>query len=121
MDNSIKKALDSGHGIAVVYAAAIGLLASDLIPTPADAFYFYRQQKLKKDLQSGRITPKKYWYQEAIGYYTYNAAWWLIVLAAVYFTKGTYTNKIKVGVSLIAAGAVIAVIHRNIKADEANG
>jgi hypothetical protein len=39
------------------------------------------------------------------------------VLGALYLTKGEYTNKMKVGFGLIAAGGVIGVLNKNIKKD----
>jgi hypothetical protein len=114
----ISNAVKEGHGEAVLYAGAIGLLVSDIIPTPADSVYFYFQQKNKKKLEENQITPKQYWQREAFWYYTANPIWWSLVLSALYFTKGTLNNKVKVGLGIVAAGAVIGVINKNIKKDE---
>jgi hypothetical protein len=118
MKDSIKLAVKSGHGNAIVYATAIGLLASDLIPTPADAVYFRLMAINKKKLEAKEITPKQYWTREAGLYYGLNPLWWGLVLTALYYTKGDYTNKIKVGFGLLAAGAVIGVLSKNIKEEE---
>ena len=118
MINSISGALKSGHGNAILYAGAIGLLISDVIPTPADALYFYLQRKNKDKLNKGEITPKKYWTRSALYYYGLNPIWWTIVLGAMYYTKGDYTSKAKVGIGLLASGIVVGVIHKNIKKDE---
>ena len=118
MKDTITSAIKGGHGNAIIYAGALGLLLSDIVPTPADALYFYIQQKNKAKLQKGEITPKKYWSQEAVLYYGLNPLWWTIVLSAIYFTKGDYTQKAKVGLGVIAAGVVVSVLHKNIKKDE---
>lgn len=118
MQDSIKLAISSGHGNAIVYAGALGLLLSDIIPTPADAIHFNLMQKQKRKLEKGEITPKQFWRNEAISYYALNPLWWSLVLGALYFTKGTYTTKAKVGLGIIAGGAVIGVLHNNIKKDE---
>lgn len=118
MKQAIETAIKSGHGNAVVYAGAIGLLLSDIIPTPADSVHFYFMQKQKRKLENGEITPKEFWRNQAISYYGLNPIWWSIVLGALYFTKGTYTQKLQVGVAIIAGGAVIGVINSNIKKDE---
>lgn len=118
MQDSIKSAISSGHGNAVVYAGAIGLLLSDIIPTPADSLYFSLMQKEKRKLENKEITPKQYWTKEAVLYYGLNPLWWSLVLTAVYFTKGDYTNKMKVGFGVISAGFVFSVINSNIKKDE---
>lgn len=118
MKNAIKSAIKSGHGEAIIYAGAIGLLISDILPTPADGIYFYAMQKNKAKLQSKEITPKQFWRRETALYYGLNPVWWGIVLGAMYFTKGSFTAKIKVGIGIISAGVVVGVINRNIRKDE---
>jgi hypothetical protein len=118
MKDTIKSAISSGHGNAILYAGALGLLLSDILPTPADALYFNLQQKNKAKLEKGEITPKQYWTRDAVLYYGLNPIWWGIVLGGIYFTKGDYTQKAKVGVGLLAMGVVVAVLHKNIKKDE---
>jgi len=118
MVDTISSAVKGGHGNAILYAGAIGLLLSDVIPTPADGLYFYLQQKNKAKLQAKEITPKQYWVRDAAYYYGLNPIWWGLVLGSLYLTKGDYTQKAKVGIALIAAGAVIGVLNKNIKKDE---
>lgn len=117
MRDSIKSAIKGGHGNAILYAGALGLLLSDVIPTPADSLYFSLMQKNKKKLQDKEITPKQYWEREALLYYGLNPLWWSFVLTALYFTKGEYTQKMKVGLGIIAAGGVVAVLNKNIQKD----
>lgn len=117
MKDSIKYAVKSGHGEAVLYAGALGLLLSDVIPTPADSLYFSLMQKNKRKLESKEITPKQYWQREAALYYGLNPLWWSLVLGALYFTKGEYTTKMRVGLGIIAAGGVIGVLNKNIQKD----
>ena len=118
MRDTISGAIKSGHGNAILYAGAIGLLLSDIVPTPADALYFSLMQKNKAKLTKREITPKKYWTKDALLYYGLNPLWWTIVLGAMYYTKGDYNQKAKVGLGLLASGIVIAVINNNIKKDE---
>lgn len=117
MKDSIKSAVKSGHGDAILYAGALGLLLSDVIPTPADSLYFNLMQKNKRKLEDGEITPKQYWTREAALYYGLNPLWWGLVLSALYLTKGHYTTKMKVGFGIIAAGAVVGVLNKNIEKD----
>jgi len=117
MKDTISSAIKSGHGNAIVYAGALGLLLSDIIPTPADAVYFRLEKMNKDNLQAGKITPKQYWTRDALYYYGLNPLWWSIVLGAVYYTKGNYTQKAKVGIGLIAGGLVFAVLSKNIRED----
>ena len=118
MKASFASAIKSGHGNALLYAGALGLLLSDVIPTPADAIYFRLQQQNKQKLTEGKITPKQYWTRDAVYYYGLNPIWWAIVLGGLYVTKGDYTQKAKVGLGLIAAGVVVGVLHKNIVKDE---
>ena len=104
--------------IHTLYAVGLGLLLSDLIPTPADALYFYRQRIDKKQLESGEITPKQYWLRDAAGYYGYNALWWGGILVISHLAGKSYEQKRNIFVGLIAAGAVLGVLNKNIKADE---
>lgn len=117
MRDSIKSAFESGHGNAIIYAGALGLLVSDIIPTPADSVYFTMMQKNKRKLENKEITPKQYWTREAALYYGLNPIWWSIVLLSLYYTKGHYTNKLKVGLGLVSAGVVVSVLNKNIQKD----
>lgn len=118
MVSSIKNAINSGHGSALLYAGALGLLISDIVPTPADAIYFRLQEKNKTLLEKGTITPKQYWLRDAAMYYGLNPIWWGLVLGAMVVTKGDFTDKAKVGIAIIAGGAVLGVLHKNIAEEE---
>jgi len=117
MIESIKSATKSGHGNAILYATMIGLIASDIIPTPADAIYFKIERNLRDKWKAGTITPKQYWTYEGLAYYGLNPLWWSLVLGATIFTKGDYTQKMKVGVTILGAGAVIGVLYSNVRKD----
>lgn len=118
MANPIGEAIKSGHGKGVLYAGLIGLALSDAIPTPADALYFYRQQKLREEFEKKQITPKKFWIEETLGYYGYNVAWWLLLFGVVASVKGDFNTKAKWAVGLVAGGAVIGVVGKNIQKDK---
>lgn len=118
MVRSIKQAVNQGQGNAILYAGTIGLLLSDLIPTPADAIYFRLQEKNKTLLEQNKITPRQFWTRDALMYYGLNPIWWSLVLGAVVFTKGDVSQKAKVGIALVGAGAVIGVLAKNIREEE---
>lgn len=117
MIKEISSAVKSDHGKAVLYAGAIGLLLSDIIPTPADAVYFELQQKLRDKWRAGQITPQKYWTYSTLAYYGLNPLWWALVLGIVVYTQGSVTQKAKIGIGIVGAGAVAAVIYKNINQD----
>lgn len=115
---TIKDAVGKGAGEAVLYGSLIGLVLSDIIPTPADAIYFRMMEKNKQKLEKGDITPRQYWTRDAAMYYGLNPLWWLLVLGLVVNTKGGVDNKLKIGVALIGAGAVFGVLSKNIREEE---
>lgn len=102
----------------LLYAVGLGLIISDIIPTPADALYFYRQRINKQRLEKGIITPKQYWTKDAINYYALNPLWWTIILAASIELGKTYEQKRNILIGMIAGGAVVGVLYKNIKKDE---
>lgn len=120
MIDTISKAVkEQGAGEAVLYAGLLGLLISDIVPTPADALYFRLMEKNKQKLDNQKITPRQYWTRDAILYYGLNPLWWSLVLGAVVLTKGSLSDKLKIGIGLIGAGAVVGVLNKNIKEEEA--
>lgn len=110
--------MHDNHKTNLLYALGFGLLLSDLIPTPADALYFYKQRKNKEKLESKEITPKQYWVRDAFGYYGFNALWWSAVLGATYVLGKDYKQKRNILIGLVAGGLVVGVIAKNIKKDE---
>ncbi len=114
--NNNVMSVDKTH---LLIAGAVGLLLSDIIPTPADAFVFDRAQKNKQKLETGEITPKQYWQRETVNYYTLNPLWWTLILGATVYLGKNFEQKRNLMIGLIAGGAVIAIIHKNIKKDEA--
>lgn len=118
MIGQIRHAVKQGQGEAVLYAGLIGLLVSDIVPTPADAVYFRLMEKNKLNLGQGKITPKQYWIRDAVLYYGLNPLWWAMVMGVVVLTKGTLSTKVKLSLGLIGGGAVFGVLAKNIKEDE---
>jgi len=105
------------HHSKLLLATGVGLVLSDIIPTPADALYFNLQQKWKAELEDGKITPNQYWTKDAAAYYGLNPIWWLGVLGATFLIGKTDKQRMGVFVTLLAGGVVIGVISKNIKKD----
>lgn len=114
---NIHGAAKGDFGAGILYAGAVGLILSDIIPTPADAFYFYREKQLRDKWKAGKITPEKYWQKIATAYYIYNPIWWSLVLVLLYTTKGDIPQKAKIGLAVIGIGAVVGMLYRNKKKD----
>ena len=101
----------------LLIATGIGLILSDIIPTPADALYFRYQQKWKGELEDGLITPKQYWTKDALAYYGLNPIWWTLVLGTSLVVGKTYEQKLGVFVAMLSGGAIFGVLGKNIKKD----
>ena len=104
----------------ILAAVGVGLILSDIIPTPADAVYFSMQQKNKEKLQNKEITPAQYWTRDALAYYGLNPLWWILVLGISLGLGKNFMQKRNILIGLAAGGIVVGVILRNIKKDETN-
>ena len=113
----ISNASEGRYSNGLLYAGAVGLILSDIVPTPADALYFHSEKRLRDKWKAGEITSKQYWDRTSMAYYLYNPIWWTLVLGAMYYTKGDVKQKAKIGVAIIGVGAVIGVIYRNYTLD----
>jgi uncharacterized membrane protein YkvI len=116
--SEIKGALGNGDGNALIYTAILSAMIANVMPTPADAIYFWRQSVNKDKLESGEITPTQYWTRDVVGYYTYTALWYGLVLTIVASMGGTYQTKAKILLGTLGAGVVVGVVANNIKKDE---
>lgn len=116
--NQIKGVFKSEHAVGGVYLVALGLLASDIIPTPADAVYFELQRRNRNNWEEGKITSQQYWTRDAIYYYGLNPLWWLLVFGGVIYFGKNAKQKLYVLSGLLGAGLVVWGLHKNIQKDE---
>jgi hypothetical protein len=72
----------------------------------------------KEKLIKREITPKQYWSRDALLYYSLNPIYWALLFGVVVAVKGDYSAKMRVGLSIIAAGSVVGILHSNIRKDE---
>lgn len=115
----LKGVSESQYATGALYAGLLGLMLSDLIPTPADALYFRDERKLRNRWKEKDILPEDYWEKSASNYYLYNAIWWGLVGLATIYTKGSAEKKFLTLGGLIGAGAVAAVLYTNVQKDKA--
>ena len=101
----------------IILVALLAAAVGDILPTPADAVYFNRQQRLNEKFDKGEITAKQKWMWDVFYYYALNPLYWLLLAFIVYAIKGDYHFKVKILLVLLAAGLVIGVISRNVKRD----
>lgn len=102
----------------IIPSALIGAAVADAIPTPADALYFKKQQEIKQQLIEGKIDVATFWKKEVFYYYTLNAIYWGAIAGITYSLSSNSQIRLKVLLTLVAAGAVIGVLTNNIKKDK---
>jgi hypothetical protein len=105
------------YGAGVLYAGAVGLILSDIIPTPANAIYYYTEKRLREKWKNGEITPEKYWKKTAMAHYLYSPMWWVLVLAVIYNVEGDLAKKAKIGLAVAGAGALVGIIYKTRSQD----
>ena len=103
--------------LGALYLALATATVADLLPHPMDAVYFNLQRNNRDKFINGDITPKQYWRRNVLAYYGCDFAWWGFLFLVAILTKGTAKDKFLIVGSLIGAGAVIGIIHRNIVKD----
>lgn len=106
------------HAIGALYLGLAVAVVADIIPHPMDAVYFNLQKKNRDKFISGEITPKQYWRRNVIAYYGCDAIWWSFLLLVALSVGGKAKDKLVVVGSILGAGAVIGIIHHNIRKDE---
>ncbi len=108
----------SGNGNTLILTALIAAAIANALPTPADSFYFDMQQKLKQELEDGKISPKEYWTKDIAYYYVFTTLWYVCLVLLVLAIGGKYQNNIKILVLIISGGLVLGVWKKNIEKDE---
>ena len=95
-----------------------GLVLSGFIPTPADAWNFHQQRKLRQKLILGEMTPKEYWQKVAFNHYGYTTAYWLSVVGVSFTLGKNFEQRRNIFIAMAVGGAVIGVLTKNIREDE---
>lgn len=101
----------------LLIATGVGLVLSDIMPTPADAVYFKLEEKWKNQLEDGVIDAKQYWRKNALAYYGLNPIWWSMVLGSTLLFGKTFEQKLGIFAVLLSGGAIFGVLNKNIKQD----
>ncbi len=117
--SGFSEVIKSGNGNTLILTALIAAAVANALPTIADPLYFNMQSKIKDQLNKGEITPKQYWTKDIVGYYTYTAAWYVLLILIVLALGGKYKTNAKILVVLISGGFVFGVWKKNIEKDEA--
>lgn len=117
--SGFSEVIKSGNGNTLIITALVSAAIANMMPTIFDSAYFNLQFRLKQELQEGKITPREYWTKDILHYYTYTAAWYVLLLLIVLAIGGKYKTNAKILVVLISGGLVFSVWKKNIEKDEA--
>ena len=119
MNLGINKVISEGNGNTIIYTALIAAMLANAIPTVADGLYFSLQQKWKKQLLDGEITPEQYWARDIGHYYTITAGYYgVVLLTMLALNKNSFSSNSKILLGLLGGGLVIAVGMKNIQKDK---
>jgi hypothetical protein len=119
MDLGIGKVVNEGNGNAIVYTALLAAMIANCLPTPADAIYFSRVNKLERQFDAGEITAEQVEWSVALEYYVWTAAWYGLLFAGIYSFGGKYKNNARILLAIAAAGLAFGVVNKNIEIDKA--
>ena len=115
MDLGIDKVVNNGNGNTIIYTALLAAAIANTLPTPFDAIYFLRVNKLQREFDSNKITAEKLEYHVAGEYYLWTTLWYVTLFTGVYAFGGKYKNNARLLLGLIAGGLVIGAVNKNIQ------
>jgi|694.fasta_scaffold40654_8 hypothetical protein len=110
--SNFKELAGGDYQTALLYAAISGAVISDVLPTPATAWAYFRMKKLQKQKADGLITQKELEEGIAKGYAVALPAWWILVFAAVHFKKGSFEDRGKLAIMLVGSGAIFGALFK---------
>ena len=119
MELGIGKVVKDGNGNALIYTALLAGMLANAIPTPADAIYFYRVNKLERQFDAGEISAEQVEWHVAGEYYLWTALWYGALFLGIYSLQGEYKNNAKLLLGLTAVGLAVGVVQKNIEVDKA--
>ena len=118
MQLGIKETIKNGNGNTIIYTALIAAAIANSLPTPFDAIYFNRVNKLRQQYDKKEITAESLNWHIAGEYYLWTALWYGALFAGVYAVGGTYKNNVRALFALVGAGVVIGSVQKNIQKDK---
>ena len=114
----IGKVIEDGNGNAIIYTALLAAAIANTLPTPFDAVYLNRINKLERQFDNGEISAEKLEYHVAAEYYLWTTLWYVTLFSGIYLAGGKYKNNAKVLLALVGGGLVIGVVQKNIEYDK---
>jgi hypothetical protein len=117
MDLGIKKVISEGNGNTILYTALIAGAIANTLPTPFDAIYFTRVNKLQRDFKDGSISAKKKNWLIAGEYYLWTSLWYATLFTGIYAFGGKYKTNARFLLAVVAGGLVVGAVNKNIEND----
>lgn len=118
MGLGIDKVIKEGNGNTILYTALIAAAVANTLPTPFDAIYFTRVNKLRREYDNGLITPEKFQWHIAGEYYLWTSLWYATLFTGIYAFGGKYHNNARILLAVVAGGLVIGSVQKNIEIDK---
>jgi len=118
MDLGIGKVVGEGNGNAIIYTALLAAMVANALPTPADAIYFARVNKLERAFDAGQISAEEVEWKVAGEYYLWTALWYGLLFTGIYSFGGKYKTNARIVLALAAGGLIVGVVQKNIEVDK---
>lgn len=100
-----------------VLGVIAGAVLSRIIPTPVDALYFYKGQRMRDKWKKGTITPSGYWTNTLTSYYILNPIYWALIGLLVAKFGSKPSRQLEIFITLVGASVAIALIIKFINKD----
>lgn len=118
MDLGISKVVKEGNGNTLLYTALLAAAIANTLPTPFDAIYFRRVNKLEREYDNKQISAEKLEWHIAGEYYLWTSLWYLTLFTGIYAFGGKYKTNAKILLALAAGGLVIGAVQKNIQVNK---
>jgi hypothetical protein len=115
MDLGIGKVIKDGNGNTLLYTALLAAAIANTLPTPFDAIYFRRVNKLEREYDNKKISAEKLEWHIAGEYYLWTSLWYVTLFTGIYGFGGKYKTNAKILLALAAGGLVIGAVQKNIQ------
>ena len=115
MELGLNKVIKDGNGNTLLYTALIAAAIANTLPTPFDAIYFRRVNKLERDYDNKKISAERLEWQKAGEYYVWTSLWYVALFTGIYAFGGKYKTNAKIILALAAGGLVIGAVQKNIQ------
>jgi hypothetical protein len=118
MDLGIDKVVKDGNGNTLLYTALLAAAIANTLPTPFDAIYFTRVNKLQRDYDNKNISAESLEWHVAGEYYLWTSLWYVALFTGIYAFGGKYKTNARILLALAAGGLVLGAVNKNIEVDK---